>query len=405
MFDRVRHFALNYLVADVPMLSAGERWRSALGALLGLSLTAGLLTLLPTLLPALLGFPGTQLALIAPMGASAVILFALPLSPLAQPWSVLGGYLVAAGAAVACAWLLPHGVLAAALAVALTIGFSSRLRCLHPPSGALAILIVFDHSHSPGHTLELVALAIGNVLALVLAALLINRGLLQRRYPLCRSEPPAAARLGREAGPAVRIGLTHADLSVAMKKIDGFLDVQDDDLLRVYRFAVDHAFERHLDLCCGDLMHCNTPTLEFASELQEAWDLLQDGRYTALPVLDRFSKRLLGVVTIADFLQQVDATIMNGGSLPTQLRSLLKRTPESNSEKAEVVGQIMSAAPLSASPQTPVIEVIGRLIGSCLHQVPVVDERQRFVGMLSQADLIATLYQQIALLRSRSKPE
>lgn len=389
MFDRfsgIRNFALNTLVADVPALSPAERWRSALGALLGLTLAAALVSVAPS--------SGAGRALIAPMGASAVILFALPLSPLAQPWSVVGGYLVAALAAIACAWTIPHAVAGAALAVALTIWFSARLRCLHPPSGALAILIVFDHHHAAGHTPELVALASANVFAIMLAALAVNK-LLRRRYPHCRADsPPQTA-----ARPAPRIGLSHADLGAALQKVDSFLDIQEDDLLRVYRFAIDHAFERHLGLRCGDVMRHDAPLLEFASELQEAWNLLRGGQLKALPVLDRFTKRLLGIVTVSDFLRQIDAATV--ASLPGQLRGLLRRTTDTVSEKPEVVGQIMRPHPLSVTAETPVVELVEQLVGSGVHYVPVVDDRQRYIGMVSQADLIAALYQHIALEHSR----
>ena len=392
--DRIRQFALNYWVADMPAMSPGERGRSALGALLGLALTAALVAAFP--------LAGDARALIAPMGASAVILFALPLSPLAQPWSVFGGYLLAALAAIACAWLIPHAVAAAALAVALAIWFSSRLRCLHPPSGALAILIVFDHSRAPGHTLELIVLAMSNVVALLLAALIVNKVLLRRRYPHCRALPNASAASTAARRAADRVGLTHADLSAAVQQVDSFLDIQDDDLLRVYRLAIDHAFARHLGLRCGDVMHGDTPTLEFASELQEAWDVLRGARIKALPVLDHFSKRLLGIVTLDDFLRQIDGK--SPASLPLQMRSLLKRTPELSSEKAEVVGQIMTPNPFSVSVHTPVADLVQQLIDHRLHHIPVVDEKQRYVGMISPANLIAALYQHIALERSRSDP-
>jgi CBS domain-containing membrane protein len=396
MFDRIRQFALNYWVADMPAMSPGERGRSALGALLGLLLTALLVSAASTVFP----LAGDARALIAPMGASAVILFALPLSPLAQPWSVLGGYLVATLTALACAWLIPHALLAAALAVALAIWFSSRLRCLHPPSGALAILIVFDHQHAPGHSLELIALALGNVVAIILAALIVNKVLLRRRYPHCRALPNANAASTATPRSVDRVGLTHADLSAAVQQVDSFLDIQDDDLLRVYRLAIDHAFERHLGLRCGDVMHRDTPTLEFASELQETWDMLRGARIKALPVVDHFSKRLLGIVTLDDFLRQIDG--QSPAALPLQMRGLLKRTPELSSEKAEVVGQIMTPNPFSVSMQTPVVDLVQQLIDHRLHHVPVVDEKQRFVGMISPGNLIAALYQHIALERSRS---
>ena len=64
---------------------------------------------------------------IAPMGASAIILFALPQSPLAQPWALIGGNLVAGLVGVTCAQWLGHGGLAIALAVALSLGLMLAL--------------------------------------------------------------------------------------------------------------------------------------------------------------------------------------------------------------------------------------------------------------------------------------
>jgi CBS domain-containing membrane protein len=52
--------------------------------------------------------------------------------------------------------------------------------------------------------------------------------------------------------------------------------------------------------------------------------------------------------------------------------------------------------------QTPVVDLVQQLIDHRLHHVPVVDEKQRFVGMISPGNLIAALYQHIALERSRS---
>ena len=79
---------------------------------------------------------------LAPMGASAVLLFAVPASPLAQPWSILGGNTVSALVGVSCALLLGHTGLAASAAGALAIAAMFALRCLHPPGGAVAVTAV-----------------------------------------------------------------------------------------------------------------------------------------------------------------------------------------------------------------------------------------------------------------------
>jgi CBS domain-containing membrane protein len=80
--------------------------------------------------------------LIAPMGASAVLLFAVPSSPLAQPWSILGGNVVSAVTGVLIFKIFGHSALALGVAVACAILAMSLLRCPHPPGGAVAMTAV-----------------------------------------------------------------------------------------------------------------------------------------------------------------------------------------------------------------------------------------------------------------------
>src|SRR3569832_166040 len=100
--------ALHWLKGFLPSSLAVDRYermRASAGALVGILLT-GLLA------NALLGHSigiGSLPLLIAPMGASAVLLFAVPSSPLAQPWSVLCGNILSATIGVFC--VLLFGVL------------------------------------------------------------------------------------------------------------------------------------------------------------------------------------------------------------------------------------------------------------------------------------------------------
>jgi CBS domain-containing membrane protein len=66
--------------------------------------------------------------LIASMGASAVILFVMPSSPLAQPWQFVGGQLTSALSGIFCAFYVPDQTLSAALAVSLAVMIMLLLR-------------------------------------------------------------------------------------------------------------------------------------------------------------------------------------------------------------------------------------------------------------------------------------
>lgn len=381
---RLNSFARRFLFADTPSLSVAERWKSGVGALLGMAFNGLLIHAMPV---------GTHW-LIAPVGASAVILYAISHSPLAQPWPVFGSYLVGAGVALASAAWIPSPPLAAAVAVAASIWLMARFECVHPPGGAVALFIVLDGPYTPdrmGLTLGLVVL---NVLVMLLAAFLVNRLLLGRRYPYSALAPHTGLHQTRDAPPLARIGLNHADLERAVQTLDTFVDVQEEELVQLYNLAVDHAFDRHIGLSCGDLMSRDVVTVEFGTDLEEAWGQLRAHKIKALPVVDRFD-RLIGILTVADYLRQLDDTTAAG--LAVRLQGLLRRTPGTHSEKAEAVGQIMTTLVYTARTDTPVSELVHHLSENNLHHIPVLDDRRRVVGMVTQSDIIAALYKRIAL--------
>lgn len=112
--------------------------------------------------------------LVAPIGASAVLVFALPASPLAQPWPVIGGDLISAAIGLAVGHVLGAPVLSASLAVGLSIASMSLLRCLHPPGGACALLCALGATGTDHWGwIQWYCIAV-NVLALAVAGWIIN---------------------------------------------------------------------------------------------------------------------------------------------------------------------------------------------------------------------------------------
>lgn len=81
--------------------------------------------------------------LIGSFGASAVLLFATPQSPLAQPRNVLGGHVLSAIVGVTIAYSTgDHLLVGASLAVSLAIALMFLTNTLHPPGGATALIAV-----------------------------------------------------------------------------------------------------------------------------------------------------------------------------------------------------------------------------------------------------------------------
>lgn len=208
-----------------------EKLLSALGAFLGI---LGVLILSH----GVLGAQGTAL-IVTSMGASAVLLFAAPHSPLSQPWAVLGGHMLSSAIGITCVLFIHDTLTAAAVAVAVSIAVMYYLRCLHPPGGAAALAVVMGGNavHALGYAYLVTPLLL-NVLILLSVAMIFNAPFLHRRYPL------RIARLGptRDAAEAgEKSMIAHSDLVYALSQIDTFIDVTEEDLLRIYHMATTHA--------------------------------------------------------------------------------------------------------------------------------------------------------------------
>ena len=209
-----------------------DRAIACVGALLGIAATAAV--------SAALGLSGAALPiLVAPMGASAVLLFAVPASPLAQPWPVIGGNVVSALVGVAVAALVPDWRLAAGLAVALAILAMSLLRCLHPPGGAAALLPILGGPAvaEAGFGFALVPVGV-NALLLVLLGILFHR-FSGHSYPH-RAVPVAGHDVTVPDDPRFRA----EDVDAALAELGETFDVAREDLDLLFRVAERHASER-----------------------------------------------------------------------------------------------------------------------------------------------------------------
>ena len=114
---------------------------------------------------------GGDIWLLAPVGASAVLVFAVPASPMAQPWPVFGGCTISAAVGFACGHLIGYEPLAAGLSVGLAIAAMTVTRTLHPPGGAAALTAVLATSASTesGPLFPLVAIALDSGAVVLLA--------------------------------------------------------------------------------------------------------------------------------------------------------------------------------------------------------------------------------------------
>ncbi len=175
--------------------------------------------------------------LVAPLGASAVLVFAVPASPLAQPWSVVGGNLVSATLGLTLGIVIGDPLVAAGLAVGAAIAVMTFARCLHPPGGACALLCALGAA-GPEHWgfVHLAPIA-ANVFALALAGWAYNN-LTGHRWP--HVVAPAAP------APAADEGTTHTreDIEATLATWEELLDVDVDELDAFCRAVNDRVAAR-----------------------------------------------------------------------------------------------------------------------------------------------------------------
>lgn len=339
-----------------PMLAgatARERLVACLGALACIGLT-GLICAV------MLGNGPALPLLVAPMGASAVLLFAVPSSPLAQPWSIIGGNTLSAFAGYAIGQIIPNPVMAAGAAVAFAIGAMSIARCLHPPGGAAALTVALGGPAVAkwGALFPLVPVGLNSCI-LVLLGIFFHR-LTRRAYP--HKPAPAANPHGTtDPSPADRAGPRQEDVDAALAKLGTTFDIDPEDLRQLlHEIEVQALVRTHADLRCADIMSRDVICLGGDATAAQAQALLLRHDIRTLPVLDERGY-LLGTVGLRDLLRP-----------------------------SATVSDILVPAQTAAADQ-PAAALLPLLTDGRTHAVIITDPAGRVAGIVSQTDLLGAL--------------
>lgn len=221
--------------------SHGEKLISGIGALLGI---LSVYWIARWTFPHAINGTAGGVVMLTSMGASAVLLFAVPHGALSQPWAVVGGHLVSATTGVTCQVMFPEQSWTAALAVGLAVCAMHYLRCIHPPGGATALAAVIGGAevHALGYHYLLAPVLI-NVVAIMLVALAFNALFAWRRYPVHIHRRAQSSPITQ---PAQRqFELTQEDLYAAMEQLNSYVDITSESLTELLELAKQHA-ERNI---------------------------------------------------------------------------------------------------------------------------------------------------------------
>jgi CBS domain-containing membrane protein len=144
------------------------------------------------------------------------------------------------------------------------------------------------------------------------------------------------------------------------------------------------------ELRCENIMTRDVLTVEYGTDLEDAWQLMRGRRIKALPVVDRH-KRIIGIISLADFMRHAEVD-RSSGELRERLQHLIKRSGTSHTTKPEAVGQIMCAQVRVVSANRSVAELMPLFSEDGHHHIPVIGDDNRLVGIITQSDFVRALY-------------
>ena len=343
-------------------MSRTQQALAALACMLAIAVTAGVCQLL---------LPVSSPLLLASMGASAVILFVLPTSPVAQPWAFVGGHWVSALLAYALTEISDKDLFLLPAVMLLSVWAMQLLRCLHPPGAATALAIVLLPSSEPDHLLALTVIAL-NTATMLTMALLLHRLLPGHHYP--RPVVPVAG-MSRLSEQRLRQVIDHRDHMV---------DISQDELREIVAQLQWSSIHEVSTARCADWLRPETEALSYDQSVESAWRLMRRLQRQLMPVVDD-KQRLIGILALEQFLHYLDQS--QAPTLRERWWRFIRPSTSLHTDKPEVVGHLMIRQPLSCQADS-LVATLWPLMIAGHNQLPVVNQQSQLLGMVYWQDVL-----------------
>ena len=258
----------------------------------------------------------------------------------------------------------------------------------YPPGGATALVPVIASTESVlGYDFLVYPVAL-NVLVMLAVALLLQKFWLKRgMQPIAQKFDPV--HLHKDASPLKRLGLQPEDLLSALNSFDTVVDISEQDLERLYHQAQLNAYQRKSgEIRCSDIMSTDLITVTPDTAVGSAWQLLRKHKISMLPVTDN-QQQLMGVVSTVDFLKNLQVPHYWG--LLRHVNQLLLKNRHNKQYKRKVA-EIMVTKLSVAHEDDHIAALVPMLSDQGRHHIPVLNDEQQLVGVITQSDLIAALF-------------
>ena len=183
-----------------------------------------------------------------------------------------------------------------------------------------------------------------------------------------------------------KIELTEDDLREALKEFGGYIDITESDLKKLYEIAAKISKERCIhSWLASEIMSRDVITAKEDTDIHEAGRLLIKHKISGIPVIDN-ENRVVGIITEADLL--TIAGIPRGHIFNDVVMKYVLNKPTPQHRAGKKVKDIMSSPVITVSPDTTVKKIAMILDEKRIKRVPVVDEANKLVGIVSRGDII-----------------
>ena len=161
-----------------------------------------------------------------------------------------------------------------------------------------------------------------------------------------------------------------------------FMDVSAGDLSKLLTDAQMQSFKRYRgNITCADIMVKNILTVEYGTEVEEAWKIMQSEKLKAMPVIDR-ARRVIGIITWNDFFKFIN--VGANETFQEKFRAFIRRTPDVTTDKPESVGHIMTSSVSVLPESTHIADLIPLMSNQGYRQIPIVNNENRLVGVTAR---------------------
>ncbi|HXY53335.1 MAG TPA: CBS domain-containing protein [Nitrospirota bacterium] len=146
-----------------------------------------------------------------------------------------------------------------------------------------------------------------------------------------------------------------------------------------------------LEMRVHDVMTKEVISIPKFESIVRAANILSEKNISGLPVVDK-GQKVIGIITQADILS------MLGVGRDHTFKDLLKYMlgePLPERKIGDLVGDIMTAPALTIRPDANIAEVVRIMDERKVRRLPVVDERDILIGIISRADILKAVIRKL----------